>query len=156
MSKPIPQAWRRGSGLSESPSFSPNEFPAGVETPLATSDNEDGMAYLRSMSYVHTSGRFSSYSTLPADDSRRGSAHNTLVNASNAPTDYASSDNDSTHKAGKFDSALGKSPLRASNSWGAQAEYGGVEVAEMNPEAVRKMKYGRLRGGGGEEYFVPV
>ncbi|TKY86558.1 hypothetical protein EX895_004707 [Sporisorium graminicola] len=145
MSKPIPQAWHRGSGLYDSPSYTPNEFPNGVETPMATSDNEDGMAYLRSMSYVHTSGRFSSYSSLNNnnDDSRRGSAHNTLVNASAAATDYASSDTDS-HKNAKFDSAVRKSPLRASNPWEAQAEYGGM-VPEMNPEAVRKMKYGRLR-----------
>lgn len=142
MAKPIPPTWRRGSGLSESPSYGPSDIAAGVETPLGTSDNEDGMAYLRSMSYVHTSGRFSSYS-VGADDSRRGSAHNTLVNAG-TPTDYGSSDDNSVHKGGKFDSTIKKSPLRDSNSWEGQAEMGSV-VAEITPEAVKKMKYGRLR-----------
>ncbi|SNX84553.1 uncharacterized protein MEPE_03262 [Melanopsichium pennsylvanicum] len=144
MAKPIPPTWRRGSGLSESPSFSPNEISSGVETPIATSDNEDGMAYLRSMSYVHTSGRFSSYSA--GEDSRRGSAHNTLVNSA-APTDYASSENGSVKKGkgshSKLDSAVKASPLRDSNSWEGQAELG--VVAEITPEAVKKMKYGRLR-----------
>ncbi|CBQ72523.1 conserved hypothetical protein [Sporisorium reilianum SRZ2] len=142
MSKPIPQAWRRSAPADHPAQHTPTEFPHGVETPLASSDNEDGMAYLRSMSYVHTSGRFSSYSTLAADDSRRGSAHNTLVNSSLAPTDYASSDNGS-HKA-RPDSAARKSPLRASNSWGPHAEYGGV-APEMDAHAVRAMKYGRVR-----------
>ncbi|ETS59880.1 hypothetical protein PaG_06202 [Moesziomyces aphidis] len=141
MSKPIPASWRRGSGLSESPSFNPNEISSGVETPLGTTDNEDGMAYLRSMSYVHTSGRFSSYSL--ADDSRRGSAHNTLVNPSLTPTDYASSENGS-HKGVKVDPLAKKSPLRASNSWDGQAEMGQVG-SPLTPEAIKKMKYGRLR-----------
>ncbi|KAJ1039575.1 hypothetical protein NDA11_006180 [Ustilago hordei] len=83
MSKPIPATWRRGSAMSESPSFTPSDVAAGVETPLGSSENEDGMAYLRSMSYVHTSGRFSSYSIM--DDSRRA----TLVNPG-TPTDYSS------------------------------------------------------------------
>ncbi|TKY88451.1 hypothetical protein EX895_002803 [Sporisorium graminicola] len=145
MSKPIPQAWRKGSSeLYDIPSYTPNEFLNGVETPLVTSDNEDGMAYLRSMSYVHIPGRFSSYSSLNNnDDSRRGLAHNPLFNASAAATDYTSSDSES-HKNAKFDSAVRKSPLRSCNSWEAQAEFGGM-VPEMNPDAVRKMKYGRLR-----------
>ncbi|SAM81577.1 uncharacterized protein UBRO_03335 [Ustilago bromivora] len=83
MSKPIPATWRRGSAMSETPSFTPSDVAAGVETPLGSSENEDGMAYLRSMSYVHTSGRFSSYSIM--DDSRRA----TLVNPG-TPTDYSS------------------------------------------------------------------
>ncbi|SPO26117.1 uncharacterized protein UTRI_02392 [Ustilago trichophora] len=152
MAKPIPPTWRRGSGLSESTSFGPSDVAAGVETPLGTSDNEDGMAYLRSMSYVHTSGRFSSYSV--ADDSRRGSAHNTLVN-SVAPTDYASSEKGSVHKNGKFDSTAKRSPLRDSKSWEGQAEMGGV-VAEITPEAVRKMKYGRLRYIDGLRFIAAI
>lgn len=152
MAKPIPSTWRGGSGLSESPSFGPSDIAAGVETPLGTSDNEDGMAYLRSMSYVHTSGRCSSYSV--ADDSRRGSAHNTLVN-SVAPTDYASSENGSVHKNGKFDSTAKRSPLRVSKSWEGQAEMGGV-VAEITPEAVKKMKYGRLRYIDGLRFIAAI
>lgn len=152
MAKPIPPTWRRGSGLSESPSFGPSDIAAGVETPLGTSDNEDGMAYLRSMSYVHTSGRFSSYSVV--DDSRRGSANNTLVNSA-APTDYASSENGSVHKNSKFDSTVKRSPLRDSNSWEGQAEMGRV-VAEITPEAVKKMKYGRLRYIDGLRFIAAV
>ena len=156
MSKPIPETWRRGSGLSEAPSYHPNDVVSGVETPQGTSDNEDGMAYLRSMSYVHTSGRFSSYS-IAGEDSRRGSGHNTLVNSA-APTDYASSDNDSMHKGGKgFDPSVKRSPLRDSNSWkDEQAEMGGVVVSEISVEAVKKMKYGRLRYIDGLRFLAAV
>lgn len=150
MSKPIPATWRRGSGLSESPSFTPSDIAAGVETPLGSSDNEDGMAYLRSMSYVHTSGRFSSYSTM--DDSRRGSAHNTLVSPG-TPTDY-STESDS-QKGGKFDTSPKKSPLRVSRSWENNAEMGQV-VPEITPEAVKKMKYGRLRYIDGLRFLAAI
>ncbi|KAJ1020620.1 hypothetical protein NDA16_004013 [Ustilago loliicola] len=150
MSKPIPATWRRGSGLSESPSFTPSDVAAGVETPLGSSDNEDGMAYLRSMSYVHTSGRFSSYSTM--DDSRRGSAHNTLVNPG-TPTDY-SSESDS-QKGGKFGTNPKKSPLRDSRSWEIHTEMGQVHP-EITPEAVKKMKYGRLRYIDGLRFLAAI
>ncbi|EST07084.1 hypothetical protein PSEUBRA_003541 [Kalmanozyma brasiliensis GHG001] len=140
MSKPIPPTWRRGA--SSSPSLTPTEFPNGVETP----HSEDDMAYLRSMSYVHTSGRFSSYSTVAGHDSPRGgsnSPHGTLVNPSAAPTDYASSDNESHHPKTKLDSLAKRSPLKQSSSWEAQ-ELGSRPV-EVDPAAMQKMKYGRLR-----------
>ncbi|KAJ9476246.1 CAMK/CAMKL/CHK1 protein kinase [Pseudozyma hubeiensis] len=150
MSKPVPSAWQRRSEMLDSPTSTANEFPNGVESPsLGTSDNEDGMAYLRSMSYVHTSGRFSSYATHPHDDSRRGSdsPQGTLVNHSVAPTDYATSDNES-HKVGKR-----RSPLKNSSSW--EAELGGMPL-EINPEAMRKMKYGRLRYIDGLRFFAAI
>ncbi|CCF48554.1 hypothetical protein NDA11_006180 [Ustilago hordei] len=146
MSKPIPATWRRGSAMSESPSFTPSDVAAGVETPLGSSENEDGMAYLRSMSYVHTSGRFSSYSIM--DDSRRA----TLVNPG-TPTDY-SSETDS-QKGGKFDTTTKKSPLRDSRSWENHAEMGQV-LPEITPEAVKKMKYGRLRYIDGLRFLAAI
>lgn len=140
MSKPIPPTWRRGA--SSSPSLTPTEFPNGVETP----HSEDDMAYLRSMSYVHTSGRFS-YSTVAGHDSPRGpgsnSPHGTLVNPSAAPTDYASSDNESHHPKTKLEALAKRSPLQQSTSWEAQEL--GSRGAEVDPAAMQKMKYGRLR-----------
>lgn len=141
MAKPIPPAWRRGSNLSESPStLTPTEYPAGVETPLS---DDDGMAYLRSMSYVHTSGRYSSYSTVQGHDSPRSSPHGTLVNPSAAPTDYASSDNESHHPKTKWDSLGKRSPLKNSASWEGREELG--VVPELDQGTMDKMKYGRLR-----------
>ncbi|SPC61641.1 uncharacterized protein UHOD_03335 [Ustilago sp. UG-2017b] len=146
MSKPIPATWQRGSAMSETPSFTPSDVAAGVETPLGSSENKDGMAYLRSMSYVHTSGRFSSYSIM--DDSRRA----TLVNPG-TPTDY-SSETDS-QKGGKFDTTTKKSPLRDSRSWENHAEMGQV-LPEITPEAVKKMKYGRLRYIDGLRFLAAI
>lgn len=151
MSKPTPSAWRRHSEFAEkSPSSSATEFPHGVETPpLVAYGNEDDMAYLRSMSYVRTSGRLSSYTTLPYDDSRKGanSPQDTLLNSPIAPTDYAASDNDS-HRASNR-----RSRLKDTNSLGA--ELGDMPVA-MSREIVSKMKYGRLRYIDGLRFFAAI
>ncbi|PWY99811.1 hypothetical protein BCV70DRAFT_113205 [Testicularia cyperi] len=138
MSKPNPQTWRRESDYSLSPTLGVDDITPGAETPLAHSDSEDRMAYLRSMSYVHmsSSGRFGTYSSV---DSRRSSTLNggTLVANSPTPTDYASSEDISGKNNKKH------SPLRDSNSWDGQD--GGFGALSNASTMIRKMKYGRLR-----------